>query len=383
MDENREAWIALNLLPDLSPTARARLVEVCGGPAGIFAGGRDQLATVSGLRRPIITKIASFNWKSSVCRELELCREAGFEILTPADPGYPGNLGRIYDPPPALYLRGSLEPRDERAVAVVGSRRPSVYGLEAAREFGRGLARRGATVVSGLAIGADSAAHRGALEMGGRTLAVLGSGVDVPYPRRNRRLLEEVAQQGAVLSEFPLGTEPMPWNFPRRNRVIAGLALGTVVVEASARSGSLVTAREALDAGREVFAVPGRVTSELSVGTNYLIRAGHARLVMRADDVLEELPGDFPDPEAPEEVGEGGGPALPREEAAILARLPTEDPVHVDSLAGSCGMAVGPLMDALLSLEMRRLVRAAPGGRYVRVRPGSGRPQEAQLKGFE
>jgi len=370
MSESREAWIGLNLLTDLWPALRVRLVEACDGPVGVLNGGRDRLRSVPGLRTDIITKINNYDWRSSAGAELERARERGFTILTPADPSYPPKLLEIHDPPPALYVQGELLPADNRAVAIVGSRRASFYGLECARDFGRDLAAQGLTVVSGLALGADAAAHQGALDAGGRTLAVLGSGLDVPYPRRNRKLHEQVAAQGAVLSEFPLGTQPLPHHFPQRNRVIAGLALGTVVVEATARSGSLVTARLSVELNREVFAIPGRITSERSVGTNFLIRAGHARLVQRAADVLEELPrpetGKMvpppPDPPAP--------PALPEKEAAVLSCIGADEPVPVDALAGASQMEMGSLLDALLSLEMRRLITVLPGGRYLRRGPG-------------
>ncbi len=377
MNETREAWIALNLLPEISPTVRARLVEACGSPLGVLGSSRAALRNVRGVRTDIIDKLADFDWKSSVSRELEKVHELGIQVITPADAGYPAKLLEIYDPPPALYVRGSFAAADERAVAIVGSRRATHYGLEAAREFGRDLAAQGVTVVSGLALGADAAAHRGALEAGGRTLAVLGSSLDRPYPRRNLELLEEVVQSGAVISEFPLGTDPLPFHFPRRNRVIAGLALGTVVVEASARSGSLVTARMALEAGREVFAVPGRITSDRSLGTNFLIRAGHARLVQCAADVLEELPGQTRrNPAEPEERPEAAPPpGLPEDEAALLARIDREDPVPVDTLVEASKLELGAVLNALLSLEMRRLIRSVPGGRYIRLGPDrSGTP---------
>lgn len=371
MSESRDAWIALNLLTDLWPALRARLVEACGGPEGVLNGGRDRLRSVPGLRTDIINKIDMFDWKSSVCIELERAREHGFTVLTPADPSYPAKLLEIHDPPPALYVYGELLPADDRAIAVVGSRRASFYGLECAREFGRDLAAQGLTVVSGLALGADAAAHQGALEAGGRTLAVLGSGLDVLYPRRNRKLLEQVAEHGAVLSEFPLGTRPLPHHFPQRNRVIAGLSLGTVVVEATARSGSLVTARLSVEYHREVFAIPGRITSERSMGTNYLIRAGHARLVQRAADVLEELPRPAAGIEAPPLSDPPDPPALPEQEATVLSCIGTDEPVPVDALAGASRMEMGSLLDALLSLEMRRLITVLPGARYLRRGPGS------------
>jgi DNA processing protein len=365
MNETRAAWIALNLVPGLSPATRTRLLEACGGPVGVMTGTRS----VPGLPTDIINNIGRLDWKTSVYKELERAREQGIGVVTPVDPSYPPKLLEIHDPPPALYVLGALQPGDVHAVAVVGSRRASFYGLECAREFGHDLALAGITVVSGMAIGADSAAHRGALEAGGRTLAVLGSGLDVPYPRRNRKLMRQVADgHGAVLSEFPLGTPPLPYHFPRRNRVIAGLALGTVVVEASAGSGSLITAQQAVDEGREVFALPDRITAERSVGTNHLIRAGHARLVQRPADVLEELPG-IPDQFRPRPV-EVPAPDLPEDEAAVLACLGGDDPVAVDVLAGASEMEMGTLLNALLSLEMRRLVRSLPGGRYVRMGRG-------------
>jgi DNA processing protein len=372
MSESRNAWIALNLLADLKPALRARMVESCDGPLGIWSEGRDKLRSVPGLRIDILNKIGRFDWKRSVLIELERAQEAGFTVLTPADASYPPKLLEIPDPPPALYVRGSLRSADEKAVAVVGSRNASSYGLECARRFGADLTTYGLTVVSGLAMGADAAAHEGALEAGGRTIAVLGSGVDVPYPRRNRRLLERIAEQGAVVSEFPLGTQPMAHHFPQRNRVIAGLCLGTLVVEATARSGSLITAREALDYGRDVFAVPGRVTAERSVGTNVLIRNQQALLVLRASDVVEALrrPGlELPDPAG---ANPPPPPELPAEEAAVLACIDADHPVGMDSLAGASDLPMSALLDTLLSLEMRHLIRTLPGGRYIRRGPGGG-----------
>jgi len=369
VDERTRAWIGLNLVP-LAPAARARLVQELGGPVEVLRATRERLQAVPGIRLEAVQKIVGLDWKSRAEAEALRSQQHGFQILTPDSDTYPPALLEICDPPPALYLQGGLLPQDEIAVAVVGSRDVTSYGARAAEELAAGLAERGVTVVSGLALGADSAAHRGALEAGGRTIAVLGSALDVPYPRRNRKLLERIAAKGAVLSEFPLGSQPLAWHFPQRNRVIAGLTQGTVVVEAAERSGSLITARLALEYGREVLAAPGPITSRRSVGANRMLRDG-AGLALSAGDVIDALREDVRARLRPA-AAQAAAPSrpdlwgLPEEEARVLAAVGEVEPLHVDEIAASTGLPAGRLLDILLTLELRGLIRPAPGGRYFR-----------------
>ena len=374
MNENDTAWVALNLVPGLQPARAIRLAEALGGADGVFRADPARLRAIRGLSPETVHNIVTFPWRSKANDEITQSNNRKFHILTYASDLYPARLRNIPDPPPVLYVHGELLPGDDLCVGVVGSRSPSPYGLGAAADLGRDLARRGVTVVSGMAKGADSAAHQGALDGGGRTVAVLGSGLDVPYPRRNRRLMERIARRGAAVSEFPLGTRPAPWNFPRRNRVIAGMTLGTVVIEAAARSGSLITAELALEGGREVFAVPGRVTSPRSEGTNSLIRDG-ARLARSAADVIDDLPAEWRERARPEprSLDPRLVAGLDEGETRVLAQLDPDEPMLVDALARDVGLPHGRLLDALLSLEMRRLVRAVPGGRYMRTSEARGR----------
>ncbi len=281
------------------------------------------------------------------------------EEVRPEAPGYPPALRTIPDPPARLYVRGRLREEDRLAVAVVGARRASPYGVAVARRLASDLARCGVTVVSGLARGIDAAAHEGALEAGGRTVAVLGCGPDVVYPPEHARLMAKIIASGAVLSEHPPGTPPLRHHFPRRNRLISGLSLGVVVVEGRADSGALITADCALEQGREVFAVPGPVTSPTSALPHRLVQQG-AKLVRGVEDILEELrlPVRVPPP--------GATSQLAGAEEAVYARL-TLDPQHLDAVALQCGLPVAEVSRALVALELRGLVRALPGLRYVRA----------------
>jgi len=281
------------------------------------------------------------------------------EVLTPQDPGYPAALRALADRPEALYARGRLVEADRAAVAVVGARRASPYGVAVGEWLGRELARNGVTVISGLARGIDAAAHRGALAAGGRTVAVLGCGVDVVYPPEHARLLAQVVAAGAAVSEYPPGTPPLRHHFPRRNRLISGLSLGVVVVEGREDSGALITADCALEQGREVFAVPGPVFAQTSALPHRLLQQG-AKLVARVEDILEELRLPVAAPAAAIPV------ALQGAEAAVYAQL-TLDPQHVDALALRCALPVAEVGRALVGLELRGLARALAGQRYARA----------------
>jgi DNA processing protein len=292
---------------------------------------------------------------------------------------YPALLREIFDPPITLYLKGAWgKCFDQPCVAIVGSRRSSTYGQNAASMLARDLAKRGLTIISGLARGIDAAAHRGALEAGGRTVAVIGTGLDQVYPRDHRKLAEEItAAGGAIVSEFPLETPPAPQNFPYRNRVISGLSLGVLVVEAAENSGSLITARLALEQGREVFAVPGNITSRNSFGTNYLIKGAGAKLVQQWQDIVAELPPEIAARLLPPELGKKGEKGLVEQlslvpadlsetEHAVFRLLSPDEAVHIDELAEASKLSVPELTGALLGLEMRELVRQLPGKCFVK-----------------
>jgi DNA processing protein len=286
--------------------------------------------------------------------------------LRPGDERYPALLGAITSPP-SLQVRGSLHPSDALAIAIVGSRRPTPYGIEVAESLAAELGARGVTIVSGLARGIDTAAHRGALSGGGRTLAVLGNGIDIVYPPENRDLSAAIERQGAVISQFPKGTAPRPYNFPARNRTIAGLALGVVVVEASERSGALITAGLAADLGREVFAVPGRVSSEVSRGPHGLLRDG-AILVRDWADVVQELPEPWRGAvRAPAVGSEEPDRTVTGTEAAVLAALRPDEPLHIEELTALVALPPGRLASALVTLELEGRARQLEGQRWVAV----------------
>jgi DNA processing protein len=294
-------------------------------------------------------------------------------VLEPCHPDYPAPL-RALATPPRLWIRGRWLPDDTLAIAIVGARRPSDYGLVVAERLAFDLAARGVTVVSGLARGIDTAAHRGALAAGGRTVAVLGCGLDVLYPPENRALAEQVATSGAVVTQFPPGTPPLPAHFPARNRVLAALALGVVVVEASERSGALITAGHAADLGREVFAVPGKITAETSRGPHGLIRDG-ATLVRDWHDIVQELPEPWRRAVRPPRRSLDGGPppTTDAEETRVLTLLRADEPQHIDDLAVRGGLSPARTAAALMALELAGLARRLDGQRWIAGAAG-GRP---------
>ncbi len=362
--DDRWAWVALALVPEVGHDARRYhdLLRL-GPPAEIFGASRRALAGAAG--DDVASAIARFDAARVAGRQAESAARAGARLVLQGDPGYPALLRTIPLPPPFLLVRGVLVREDALSVAIVGSRRATAYGLRMAERLGRDLGARGATVVSGLARGVDTAAHRGALAGGGRTVAVLGSGLDVVYPPENRDLAGEVARAGAVVSQFPMGTPPLPHHFPLRNRVIAALGLGAVVVEAAERSGALITARCAAELGREVYAVPGNASSVSSQGTNALIRDG-ARLVQGWEDVVAEWPPEWRAAlrPVPAEAAPAPGPRDPGERA-ILAQL-GDDPVEMDAVIAGSGLPSGRVAAGLTALEVRGLVRRLAGQRYVR-----------------
>jgi len=307
--------------------------------------------------------LTRFDWADEVEGEIKRVRERGFNLITYEDPSSPPRLKEIPNPPPILWVDGTITKQDQVAVAIVGSRGATDYGRETSARLAGELARAGVSVVSGMALGIDSAAHRGALAVGGRTLAVLGCGVDVLYPRPNRDLFERIPEQGGVISEFRLGTQPEPGHFPVRNRIISGLSLGVVVVEAGSKSGSLITARTALEQNREVFAVPGRVASLKTKGTHALIRQG-ARLVETAQEILDEVAPQI-EKRLKEPQPEKKGSKLEGEQGKIWEALHTE-PLHVDNIGRLVGLSPPQLAPVLLDMELKGFIRQLPGMRYTR-----------------
>ncbi|HUX08351.1 MAG TPA: DNA-processing protein DprA [Acidobacteriota bacterium] len=298
-------------------------------------------------------------------REAEILEREGIGLVSFESEDYPHLLKEISDPPPVLYCRGRLDLAEKPAVAMVGSRQSTAYGEQVAQRLAGDLAARGVAVVSGMARGIDQKAHIGALEAGGRTIAVIGSGLGNIYPPRSEKLVEAIAESGAVISEFPFDTPPSKGTFPQRNRIISGLCHATVVVEAGERSGALITARFALEQNRELLAVPGPISGRMSIATNYMIKKG-AKLVQRVDDIIDELPAEARRA-LMQPTDKGPPPELNDAEAQVLELLSVDTPQHIDIIARLAGMATGDLSLTLLSLEMKSLVRQLPGAEYVRI----------------
>jgi DNA processing protein len=349
-------WLALNSIPDIGPVAVRKLLSACGSPENVFQMSIDDLMQIEGIGRSRASRIISYNRWDFVEKELRKAETANVRFLTLYDPDYPDGLRQIHAAPIVLYVKGGFEAADKYAISIVGSRSSSEYGMQIAEKMACTLSLSGLTVVSGMARGIDTASHKGALRAAGRTVAVLGSGIDVPYPYSNKELMRSIESSGAVVSEFPFGTGPNKENFPRRNRIISGLSLGVVVIEATLDSGSLITVGYALDQGKEVFAVPGNVTSVNSRGTNDLIKRG-ARLVESAEEVIEELgpllKGILREDRKPP-------PEMNEEEQAVHSCLDTE-PKHIDLITRGIQMTSGRALSVLLSLELKGLVRQSNG----------------------
>ena len=359
------AWLALYMIPGLGNIALKNLLEKFGNPEGIFQAGIQELAMVEGVHKEIAQKIVSREFASDPEEELGKVEKCSARIITYLDPSYPRLLKEIHHPPMLLYVKGKDIPVYQTFVAIVGSRNPTHYGLKVAERFGVGLASRGVGVVSGLARGIDSAAHRGCLRGGGFTIAVLGTGIDIVYPAGNKKLLEQIMESGAVMSEFHTGTPPEPKNFPIRNRIISGLSRGVAVVEATKKSGSLITASFALDQGREVFAVPGSIDSFKSTGTHFLIKQG-AKLIENADDILDEFGfSDRPVQESKVSGGEGMPLELDETERKIYEII-GDYPMHIDQIVRMGDMDVGEVSSTLMKMELMGIVKQLVGKMFVR-----------------
>lgn len=369
-------WIALKFVEDVGTVLFDRLVETFGSPRHVLHASYQELLAVDRMTAKAARRLTEFSDWDAVDREIERAQESGISIVTAADSRYPSLLRTIYDFPPLLYMKGSLT-TDDINIAVVGSRRASTYGTFMTDRLSRELAMKGITVVSGMARGIDSAAHKGALSVQGRTIAVLGSGIDIIYPPENKRLFDEISEKGAVISEYPLGTGPKSPHFPSRNRIISGMSYGIVVVEANERSGSLITARLALEQGREVFAVPGSIDAPGSKGTHRLLRDG-AKLVENVYDVLEEIVPQIPresraggeetaaaaNPSSPAaKIVPGNGTSLTDDEQTILRCLEGE-PIQIDGITTAGGYTVDYTLNMLLSLELKGYIDQLPGKRF-------------------
>jgi DNA processing protein len=359
--------LRLALVPGVGPRTRKVLLERFGTSGAVLRALPSQLRDVEGVGAKLSARIAAAGEEIHAEEEIDLCRQSGVAIVTQSDPQYPRALKEIVDPPGVVFVRGRWEPRDAVAVAIVGTRHATQYGLRQAERLAGSLARAGVTIASGLARGIDAAAHRGALAAGGRTIAVLGSGVLNVYPPEHADLAGEVARHGAVLSESPPRAAPMAGVFPQRNRIISGLSLGVIVVEAGERSGALITARHAMEQGREVFAVPGRIDERTSHGCHRLIRDG-AKLVQSPEDVLEEL-GPLVEPAL---GGEGQVVRHPAElllegvELQVLAAI-GGDATAIDDLVAATGLSPAQVLATLSVLEMRHVIRRLSGTLVARV----------------
>jgi DNA processing protein len=372
-----EACIALNLIPQLGPVRLRKLLGVFAEPERILGARASQLKTVEGIGPELAESLSKWEDRVDLAAELRAINAFGAHVTTPWADDYPRHLREIYNPPIVLHVWGTLMERDNRAAAVVGSRKCSPYGLECARKLSFQLAYAGLTVVSGLARGIDTAAHQGALAAKGRTIAVLGSGLNDLYPQENLALAEKIAAQGAVVSEYPMAMPPSTVNFPYRNRIVAGWGQGLLVIEAGLKSGALITANQAIEHGRTVYAVPGPIDRASSAGTNQLIRQG-AQLVTSAADLLDDLqtllPPDrhhrrptapaSPLPSTPSLIEASG------DEKLLLEALSTGE-LTIDELVGKTGLGASQASAALLQMELRHLIEALPGQRF-RTRTSQG-----------
>ena len=363
------AWLSLLSVPGLGPSAYATMLARFGSPERILSASVMSLCRLAGIRAEVARAVHREHNTAWARDQLTRASDSGVQIITLQDPNYPRVLKEVYAPPPVLFTKGEIEALSAPGVAIVGSRAFTPYGRTTAHRLAGELARRGFAVTSGMATGIDTHAHLGALEQSGLTIAVLGSGLDRVYPVQNASLFESIPSSGAVLSEFPMGTGPEPHNFPRRNRVISGLSLGVVVVEAGERSGALITARHALEQNRDVFAVPGPIHSGRSTGTHALLKEG-AILVQSVHDILAELPSTArpilrPSPDSVQmtlDVESG----LDEAQRSVYRVLPEQEPIHIDTLSTRAGLSVPETLAILLGLELRGLAEQLSGKRFLR-----------------
>ncbi|MFH1479337.1 MAG: DNA-processing protein DprA [Candidatus Omnitrophota bacterium] len=358
-----EKLVLLNMVDGLGSMRTQSLLKHFKTLDDIFGASEKDLMAVENIGRKIASNIVNTISHINVAKEMKLVAKHNVDIVTFLDENYPKNLKNIYDPPIVLYVKGKITPDDNVAIAVVGSRQPSLYGLKQAEKISFELSSRGITIVSGLARGIDSSAHRGVLRAKGRTIAVLGSGILNIYPEEHKSLSEEVSGNGALISEFPMETYPQGGNFPRRNRIISGLSLGVVVVEAALRSGALITSDMALEQGREVFAVPGKVDSMTSLGTNKLIKEG-AKLVSSIEDILQELKLDI---KGSIKDGPNNNPSRLDKSESLVYTLLSSEPKHIDEILKEANIAYKEISSVLMSLQIKHMIKELPGKNFVSI----------------
>jgi DNA processing protein len=371
-NDNAKYWMALKSINGIGNALFHPLLARFGLPEAVLSANLHALTAVEGISKKTAAAIASFDCWEPILRQLKTMNETGIKMVTCLDHDYPRNLLHIYDRPAFLYVRGCLSPHDT-PVALVGSRHASTYGKYTTERLSRELALRGITIVSGMARGIDSCAHRGALTAKGRTIAVLGSGLDVIYPPENKKLFQEISENGAVISEYPPGTQPLAYQFPARNRIISGISHGVVVVEAGEKSGSLITARLAMEQGRDVFAIPGAIDSPTSRGTNSLIKQG-AKLIENVDDILEDIlpqlerPPDFPPCHETQTASVSstqddlkGNTAPPGQIAQTIVKILANKKMHADEIIDQTDLPTAEVLSNLITLELRGIVIQHPG----------------------
>ena len=366
------SWLALALTPGLASRLSARVLRKVGSPDGVFRASRAELESCN-LPAQVAQAIVKKDSFKRAEKELDGVRKiANCRLLNWTEPEYPQTLLQIYDPPVLLYVRGDVQVLNLPSLGIVGTRRPTLYGTQMAQRLGRDLAARGLVIASGLARGIDAIGHQGALDANGRAIGVLGTGIDVCYPKENKKLYEKVLERGAIISEFPLRTHPAPENFPIRNRIVAGMPLGVVVIEGAQYSGSLITARLAMEFGREVFGVPGNVTQPVSFAPNLLIKQG-AKLVTNAEDVIEELPTPVraalvqaEQPEA-EQRNLLAAASLNGSEKKLYELLSADEPKHIDDIVERSGLNSSEVLATLFNLEMKGIIRQLPGKQFSKV----------------
>jgi DNA processing protein len=361
--EDLERLLVLNIVEGLGSIRTQALLRNFGSLDKIFQLKEKEFAKIKEIGPKIAPKIVRSIKETDIKEELGLIKKHGVKVMTFLDENYPKNLKNIYAPPVVLYVKGEIMPQDDVAIAIVGSRLASFYGIQTAERFGFELGSRGITIISGLARGIDSSAHKGALKAKARTLAILGSGIARIYPEEHKLLAQRISESGALISEFPMMRMPDRGNFPRRNRIISGLSIGVVVVEAAEKSGALITSDIAMEEGRDVFAVPGKIDSVTSKGTHKLIKQG-AKLAECADDILEEL--DLQIRSNLKEPRRNIYPILDKEEAMVYTLLSSE-PRHIDELSEGSGIGVANISRILLNLEIKKFTRQLPGKNFVKL----------------
>jgi len=362
--EETEAFVALNMIPKLGPVRVRRLLELMGSPVRILSASESELRQAEGVGEDVAASIRRWEAQVDLTGELRLAAEFGARVVTMRSPEYPALLREIHDPPVVLYVYGGILDRDRHAVGVVGTRKPTHYGGECAKKLSYQLANAGITIVSGLARGVDTFAHQGALAAKGRTIAVIGSGLLSLYPPENRELADKIAESGAVVTEFSMRVTPDRQTFPMRNRIISGCSFGILVIEAGGRSGALISANQAGEQGRSVYAVPGRIDQPNAIGSNRLIQQG-AKLVLSAGDILDDMGMLFAAPQALERPPDPAG--MTGNEPAVYGAI-GDDETHIDEITLRSGLPTHTVSSTLLALEMKKLVRQRPGGRFVKLR---------------